>query len=179
MSTIADSVNVLLGSMNPVARETVSGGQGVAVSRRGTNAYTQAAVNVNGVDSLKLSVDSAVASALGKLDKSASAEEIMMTIRTTINSTLQESGVDPVGFSGGRVADLDTTLSKGETAAEPTTDGGVEVLKSKIESFVKEAGLDVERFTRELASASAIPAGSATMMALQVLASSKGINTQA
>jgi hypothetical protein len=126
--------------------------------------------NDQGIDGLKSKIDTAIEQALKKLDKSSSAEVIMQTIKSAVDSTLQANGIDTEAMK----REMPPPPPQGSGANGP---GGRDDFMSKIESLLQENGFDVDKFKSELASMQNA-SGSALNM-FGNLSSAQGVDTQA
>lgn len=133
--------------------------------------------NDQGIDGLNAKIDTAISDALKKLDKSSSADEIMQTIKSAIDSTLKANGVNPENMQPPQMS------SNSGGTPPPIRQGGEgnssDPFMSKIEQLLQQNGFDVEKFKSELASKATEQSGTSMLQLFNNVTSSKGVNAQA
>lgn len=145
-----------------------------------------AASNENGIDALKSKMDAAISEALGKLDKSASAEEIMGTVKSAIDGVMEANGLDPEAMKAGARPPEPPEGAEGEMGGTPPPPAGASGMRgnnddfmSKVESMLEANGFDVEKFRSELASYMNGDSDGSGLTLASELNSTQGIDTQA
>ncbi len=149
-----------------------------ALSVGSDSEVSETSSNENGVDKLKEKIDAAISTALAKLDKSSSADEIMQAIKSAIDTTMAQNGVDKSKMQG--QAPPPPPQGGGQGPVGPGGAGGKDEFMSKIESLLAANGFDVQKFESELeASRQKQQSEDSSLNVLSSLATTNGINTQA
>jgi hypothetical protein len=115
------------------------------------------------------------------LDKSSSANEIMQTIKSAIDSMLKANGVNPEGEQLGMQPPQISSNSGSPPPMPPGSSqgSGSDPFMSKIEQLLQQYGFDVEKFKSELASKATEQSSTSMLQLFNNLSSSQGVNTQA
>jgi hypothetical protein len=132
--------------------------------------------NEQGIESLKGKMDTAISEALKKLDKSSSADEIMATIKTAIDSTMEANGLDPEAMKGKMPPPPDA--AGGAMGGPNRPAGEKDGFMAKIEELLSQNGFDVDKFRSEMESKMSAHS-KAGLDVLSALDASQGVNTQA
>ena len=138
--------------------------------------------NDQGINAMKEKIDAAILEALQKLDKSASADEIMQTIKSAVDTTLKANGIDPEAMKSKMRPPMAPSDSGQNAAAMPPPKGGPEGgddFMSKVIELLRDNGFDVDKFKSELASEMAKRSDSSTLDFMSNMNSSVGLNEQA
>jgi hypothetical protein len=144
-----------------------------------TGASTEEGTNDRGIDALKTKIDAAISEALKNLDKTASADQIMQTVKSAIDGVLKENGIDPEEMKQGMQPAGQDMANMPPPPPPNGSGGGSDDLMSKIESLLQGNGFDVENFKSELAAKMTQQTSNSGLKLLDDLSSTQGIDTQA
>jgi hypothetical protein len=139
--------------------------------------------NPNGMAALQEQIEQAIATALGSLDKTSSAQEVMQTIKDAIDQTLRANGIDVESMQGSAPSPPpgDGTPAVG---GPQSNDADGKSLEALIDRLLDENGFDAQEIKRELQQAMAssvtgTESTSATMTLIMQFPLSGGVDTQA